>query len=200
MSLLSFTPGSDAISSRLSEIQSALTQLLGHSSELVQEMASRGLSVVYSLAGPEGRKDLIENLMGTLQGRPPHDRPHASSRSFSCLLTIILTCSVVDIVIRVFTCVLANVLTIIHTCFLTIVLMRFLTIILTRFLMGVLTCIHMRVLTRILMSVLMRILRVSELVVKARTRTRRAVNTEGSTDVGSRVFLSSAGTEIRRAV
>ncbi len=53
---------------RLTEIQNALTNLLGHGSEVAQEMASRGLSVVYGMADEAGKKELLDNLMGTLQG------------------------------------------------------------------------------------------------------------------------------------
>ena len=35
---------------------------------MVQEMASRGLSAVYQLGDEGGRAELLESLMGTLQG------------------------------------------------------------------------------------------------------------------------------------
>jgi hypothetical protein len=41
---------------------------LGHDVLPVQDMASRGLSVVYRLGGEETRAKLLKSLMGTLQG------------------------------------------------------------------------------------------------------------------------------------
>lgn len=38
----------------------------------MQEMASRGLSAVYQLADEAGRNELLNSLMGTLQGEDSH--------------------------------------------------------------------------------------------------------------------------------
>lgn len=38
----------------------------------MQEMASRGLSVVYQLGDEAGRNELLNSLMGTLQGEDSH--------------------------------------------------------------------------------------------------------------------------------
>jgi hypothetical protein len=38
----------------------------------MQEMASRGLSAVYQLGDEAGRNELLNSLMGTLQGEDPH--------------------------------------------------------------------------------------------------------------------------------
>jgi proteasome component ECM29 len=52
----------------LPEIQEAFGSLLGDQNELTQEMASRGVSVVYELGTEEQRKELLASLMGTLSG------------------------------------------------------------------------------------------------------------------------------------
>ena len=54
--------------SMLPEIQEAFGSLLGDQNELTQEMASRGVSVVYELGTEEQRKELLASLMGTLSG------------------------------------------------------------------------------------------------------------------------------------
>ena len=54
--------------SMLPEIQEAFGSLLGDQNELTQEMASRGVSVVYELGTEEQRKELLADLMGTLSG------------------------------------------------------------------------------------------------------------------------------------
>lgn len=54
----------------LPEIQEAFSHLLGDQNELTQEMASRGMSVVYSLGDESAQKQLLDGLMGVLQGTP----------------------------------------------------------------------------------------------------------------------------------
>ena len=54
--------------SMLPEIQEAFGSLLGDQNELTQEMASRGVSVVYELGTEAQRKELLGSLMGTLAG------------------------------------------------------------------------------------------------------------------------------------
>lgn len=48
--------------------QEAFSGLLGDANELTQEMASRGISVVYSLSDDAARKQLLDGLVSTLQG------------------------------------------------------------------------------------------------------------------------------------
>jgi len=68
VSLVSFTSKSPALLHRLDEIQEAFSHLLGDSNELIQEMASRGISAVYRLGSDSDRKGLLSSLMATLQG------------------------------------------------------------------------------------------------------------------------------------
>ena len=68
VSLASFTGASPALLKRLGDVQEAFGHLLGDSSELVQEMASRGISAVYRLGSEAERKNLLNALMTTLQG------------------------------------------------------------------------------------------------------------------------------------
>ena len=70
VSLASFTRRSPALMHRLDSIQDAFSHLLGDSDELIQEMASRGISAVYRLGGDSDRKSLLTGLMATLQGGP----------------------------------------------------------------------------------------------------------------------------------
>ena len=60
--------------SMLSEIQEAFGSLLGDQNELTQEMASRGVSVVYELGTEEQRKELLGSLMGVLSGESQRKR------------------------------------------------------------------------------------------------------------------------------
>ena len=60
--------------SMLPEIQEAFGSLLGDQNELTQEMASRGVSVVYELGTEAQRKELLGSLMGTLAGEKPKRR------------------------------------------------------------------------------------------------------------------------------
>ncbi|CAK0785632.1 hypothetical protein CVIRNUC_008843 [Coccomyxa viridis] len=68
VALCTFTGKAPQLLRRLPEIQEAFSNLLGDSSELAQEMASRGLSAVYQLGDEAGRAELLKSLMGTLQG------------------------------------------------------------------------------------------------------------------------------------
>lgn len=69
MSLVSFNSNCQALLRRLDSIQEAFGNLLGDSNELIQEMASRGISAVYKLGNAADRKSLLSALMSTLQGR-----------------------------------------------------------------------------------------------------------------------------------
>ncbi|KAK3264270.1 hypothetical protein CYMTET_26979, partial [Cymbomonas tetramitiformis] len=53
---------------RLQDIHEALSHLLGDPTELTQEMASRGMSLVYELGDEETRKELVGALVSTLSG------------------------------------------------------------------------------------------------------------------------------------
>lgn len=57
--------------------------MLGDGNEVTQEMASRGISVVYAMSGPAARKELLDDLVGVLQGGlpapAPVSPPHPSS-------------------------------------------------------------------------------------------------------------------------
>jgi proteasome component ECM29 len=76
VSLVSFTRKSPALLHRLDEIQEAFSHLLGDSNELIQEMASRGISAVYRLGSDTDRKGLLTGLMATLQGAALTLLPH----------------------------------------------------------------------------------------------------------------------------
>jgi proteasome component ECM29 len=58
----------------LPEIQEAFGSLLGDQNELTQEMASRGVSVVYELGTEDQRKELLGSLMGVLSGESQRKR------------------------------------------------------------------------------------------------------------------------------
>lgn len=72
VALASYTGRQRALLARLGDLQEAFTALLGDASETAQEMASRGLSVVYQLGDAAGREQLLGSLMGTLQGATLH--------------------------------------------------------------------------------------------------------------------------------
>ena len=69
LSLVSYTSRHPKIIPLLPDIQEAFSHLLGDQSELTQEMASRGMSVVYSLGDESAQKQLLDGLMGVLQGK-----------------------------------------------------------------------------------------------------------------------------------
>ena len=71
VSLVSFTSKSHALMARLAAVQEAFGYLLGDASELIQEMASKGISAVYRLGSDGDRKQLLSALMSTLQGDLP---------------------------------------------------------------------------------------------------------------------------------
>lgn len=68
LSLVSYTGKHPKLMPLLPDIQEAFSHLLGDQNELTQEMASRGMSVVYSLGDETARKQLLDGLMGVLQG------------------------------------------------------------------------------------------------------------------------------------
>ncbi|GMH36012.1 hypothetical protein BSKO_03880 [Bryopsis sp. KO-2023] len=66
--LLAYTGRHPRLLDVLEKVQTFLLMLIGDANELTQEMASRGLSLVYSLGGEEARKNLVAGLTGVLQG------------------------------------------------------------------------------------------------------------------------------------
>jgi proteasome component ECM29 len=66
--LLRFAGAHPSLAERLPEIHEALGQLLGDGNDLTQEMASRGMSLVYQLGDEDTRKQLVGALVGTLSG------------------------------------------------------------------------------------------------------------------------------------
>ncbi|KAJ6794863.1 proteasome-associated protein ECM29-like protein isoform X3 [Iris pallida] len=52
----------------LPEIQEAFSHLLGDQTELTQELASQGMSIVYELGDPSMKQDLVNALVSTLTG------------------------------------------------------------------------------------------------------------------------------------
>ena len=80
VALASFTGRQRTLLGRLGELQEAFTALLGDASETVQEMASRGLSLVYTLGDRGAQEQLLASLMGTLQGAAPAPGQLCSTR------------------------------------------------------------------------------------------------------------------------
>ena len=70
VALASYTGRQPVLVARLGDVQEAFSALLGESSDLVQEMASRGLSLVYRLGDDAQRAQLLTSLTTTLQGGP----------------------------------------------------------------------------------------------------------------------------------
>lgn len=70
ISLLTYTGRHPVLVALLAQIQDAFCQLLGDSNDLTQEMASRGVSLVYRLGDKATRATLVQSLVGVLQGGP----------------------------------------------------------------------------------------------------------------------------------
>ena len=68
LALVSYTGKHPQLLPKLPEIQEAFSHLLGDATELTQEMASRGMSIVYSRGDDAMRSQLLASLTGTLQG------------------------------------------------------------------------------------------------------------------------------------
>ena len=62
------------VSMMLQDVQEAFGSLLGDQNELTQELASRGMSVLYEMGDEAQRKELLAALMGTLNGAAPKKR------------------------------------------------------------------------------------------------------------------------------
>jgi proteasome component ECM29 len=64
--LLSYNGRHLAMTARLKDIHEALSQLLGDPNELTQEMASRGMSLVYELGDEETKQECVGALVGAI--------------------------------------------------------------------------------------------------------------------------------------
>ena len=69
VSLLNFTQPSSALLARLEDVQEAFCTLLGDSDELIQEIASRGVSAVYRLCDESQQKTMMTRLVSSLSGK-----------------------------------------------------------------------------------------------------------------------------------
>ena len=65
LSLVKFCPDSQEITSRLGKIQKAFSAMLGDKEEFIQEIASKGISTVYSLGDDSIKDDLVKSLVGS---------------------------------------------------------------------------------------------------------------------------------------
>ena len=83
VSLLNFTKPSQAMLARMDEIQEVFCSLLSDSDELVQEMASRGVSVVYRLSTESQQQSLMGKLVTSLSGKHYTDLPTLMCNFFS---------------------------------------------------------------------------------------------------------------------
>ncbi|WIA23756.1 hypothetical protein OEZ85_000433 [Tetradesmus obliquus] len=70
VSLLQLCKGSGLLAGRLPQLQATFTGLLGDSNELTQDLAARGVSLVYSRGGAPLQQQLLGQLLGLLQGGP----------------------------------------------------------------------------------------------------------------------------------
>eukprot|EP00879_Flechtneria_rotunda_P033312 GHRR01036880.1.p1 GENE.GHRR01036880.1~~GHRR01036880.1.p1 ORF type:complete len:246 (+),score=124.88 GHRR01036880.1:56-739(+) len=68
VSLVQLCRGSPLIASRLPQLQATFTGLLGDNNELTQDLAARGVSLVYSRGGGALQQQLLSQLLGLLQG------------------------------------------------------------------------------------------------------------------------------------
>ncbi|KAK9850611.1 hypothetical protein WJX84_005115 [Apatococcus fuscideae] len=68
LALVSYTGRHPQLLPKLPDVQEAFSHLLGDPTELTQEMASRGMSIVYSRGDDAMRNELLASLTGTLQG------------------------------------------------------------------------------------------------------------------------------------
>ncbi|KAL6070848.1 proteasome component M29, variant 2 [Balamuthia mandrillaris] len=72
---------SNVLQSNLQRIQMAYSRLLADNNEIVQEVASRGLTLVYEHGNADMKKELIENLVGTLSTGKARKRAEVSVSS-----------------------------------------------------------------------------------------------------------------------
>lgn len=68
LSLTIYCGHHETIQQLLPDIQEAFSHLIGEQSELTQELASQGLSIVYELGDDAMKKNLVNALVGTLTG------------------------------------------------------------------------------------------------------------------------------------
>ena len=74
LSLVTHAGRHPRVSTMLQDVQEAFGSLLGDQNELTQELASRGMSVLYEMGDEAQRKELLAALMGTLNGAAPKKR------------------------------------------------------------------------------------------------------------------------------
>lgn len=72
--LLQFCASTPSVAARLEAAQGLFLQLLGDTSQLAQEVASRGLTAVHAAGDERVRERLVSALVGTLQGGAPAER------------------------------------------------------------------------------------------------------------------------------
>jgi len=74
LSLVMHTENHPRILSMLQDAQEAFGSLLGDPNDLTQELASRGMSLLYDMGDESQQKELLASLMGTLNGEAPKKR------------------------------------------------------------------------------------------------------------------------------
>ena len=58
----------------MTELQEAFSHLLGEQNELTQEMASKGMSILYELGDKASKDELVKALVNTLSGTAKRKR------------------------------------------------------------------------------------------------------------------------------
>ena len=74
LSLVTHTNNHPRVLSMIDDIQEAFGSLLGDQNDLTQELASRGMSMLYDMSDEMQRESLLASLMGTLNGKAPKKR------------------------------------------------------------------------------------------------------------------------------
>ena len=74
LSLVTHTNNHPRLLSMLQDVQEAFGSLLGDQNDLTQELASRGMSILYDMGDEVQQKELLAALMGTLNGVAPKKR------------------------------------------------------------------------------------------------------------------------------
>jgi len=83
LSIVKFAPCHPDVKEMMKEIQSAFMELLASSDEITQEMASRGISLVYEQVGEETRDQLVSILVERLTtGKRPAQKVDANTELF----------------------------------------------------------------------------------------------------------------------
>lgn len=74
LSLIVHTNNHPRLLTMLEDVQEAFGSLLGDQNDLTQELASRGMSMLYDMSDEAQREALLASLMGTLNGAAPKKR------------------------------------------------------------------------------------------------------------------------------